>query len=150
MELTGVKGKSDFSENYSSSTVRGILSRNTNIIVAKNLTGEAEHSGSLERTYPLTKKNFTGLLPVQWSYMGGKMKISTTVENLGLNTTFDSCSTSLSWSSTPNLKFASWIHMPFVCSLSWWQSFVYITSLPSLLHRKCPYKKHSPINLNRK
>lgn len=65
MELTGVKGKSDFSENCTSSTVKGILSGDTNILFAKNLTGEAEHSGSLESSHPLTKKDFTGLLPEQ-------------------------------------------------------------------------------------
>lgn len=61
MELSGVKGKSDFPENYSSSAVRGILSGDTNILAAKNLTGEAEHSGSLESF----KKSFIGLLPGQ-------------------------------------------------------------------------------------
>lgn len=65
MELTGVKGKSVFSEKLQFLKLRGILSRDTNIIVTKNLTGEAEHSGSLEKSHPLTKKNFTGHLPGQ-------------------------------------------------------------------------------------
>lgn len=81
MELNEVKGKWDFTENFSSSAVRGVLSRDTNIIAAKNLNGEAEHFGSLERSHPLTKKNFTGLLPGQYSYMDRRMKIPTTWKN---------------------------------------------------------------------
>lgn len=59
--------------------------------------------------------------------MSGRVQISTTVGKLGLNMTFDSCSTSLSWSSRPNLECASLIHIPFVCHVSWWQSLIYIT-----------------------
>lgn len=71
MELTGVKGKSDFFENYSSSTVRGILSRDANILVAKNLTGEAEDSGSLESSHPLTEKTLQGYQDNKVSWVEG-------------------------------------------------------------------------------
>lgn len=141
-----LKKKTDFSENYSSSTVRGILSRDTNIYLPRLLMGKLniQNSGSLERSHTLTKKKFIGLLPGQWSYVDVRMKISTpstTMEKMGLNLTSDSCSTSLSWSSSkPNLKFASLIHMPFDSSIS--GNHLYIEpSLLSLLHRKCPYKK---------